>query len=295
MSAKSRNVLIAAAAVAVMAGSLFVPDVKIESAGGDLLPGEHWNVFVQFFPGLMHNIHHIVAKERTWIGGEEVGRVSHMIVGLVVVVLALGAGLAARGKIRDTERSLVPEARLTASTFLELVVEATLSLMEGLMGPEAARRYFPLIGSLAVFILFSNLLGMIPGLVPPTDTLNTTLALGLVVFFATHYFGIKEHGLSYFKHFLGPITKWYALPLMLLMFAIEMISHLVRPCSLAVRLMGNIMGDHKVLFIFLGFGILLVPLPIMALGLVVAVVQTLVFCLLSTVYIALAIEHSEGH
>jgi F-type H+-transporting ATPase subunit a len=117
-----------------------------------------------------------------------------------------------------------------------------------------------------------------------------------VVFVATHIFGIRAHGIAYFKHFLGPIIKWYALPLMLLMLVIETISHLVRPLSLAIRLMGNIMGDHKVLGIFLSFGVLLVPLPVMALGLLVSVVQTLVFCLLSMVYIALAVEESEeGH
>jgi len=295
MSGKTRNILIAVGAVAVMAGSMFVPDVKIEPPGGHSLPGEHWNVFVQFLPGLTHNVHHAVAGSKTWIAGEEVGRVSHMFMAIVVALLAVGAGIAVRSKLRKPDSLLVPEGRLTIFTFLELIVEAVLSLMEGLMGEKAARRYFPLIGALAIFILLSNLLGMIPGLVPPTDTLNTTLALGLVVFSATHFFGVREHGISYFKHFMGPIIKWYALPLMLLMLVIEAISHFVRPCSLAVRLMGNIMGDHKVLFIFLGFGILLIPLPIMALGLVVAVVQTLVFCLLSIVYIALAVEHSEGH
>ena len=163
------------------------------------------------------------------------------------------------------------------------------------MGEAAAKRYFPLIGALAVFIFFSNVLGMIPGFLPPTDVLDTTLALGLVVFVSTHYLGVKEHGLSYFKHFLGPIVAWYALPLMILMLLIETISHMVRPLSLGIRLMGNIMGDHKVLGIFLGFGVLFLPLPIMVLGSIVAVVQTMVFCLLSMVYIALAIEHAEEH
>ena len=69
----------------------------------------------------------------------------------------------------------------------------------------------------ALMILFSNLWGLVPGFEPPTGSFNTTLAMGMVVFFATHIFGIKEHGWSYLAHFFGPVRKWYALPLMLMM------------------------------------------------------------------------------
>jgi F-type H+-transporting ATPase subunit a len=294
VSGKAKGVLVAVAAVALIGGSLFVPNAHGE-LDGHVPEGEHWSLLVQFLPGLVHNVHQVIAPHKTYVAGEEPGRVSHMIMAVLVVLVALAAGWSFRGKLKSADGALVPGKRFSLTMAVELLAEAVLSLMEGVMGEKNARRYFPLIASLAVFILFSNLIGMIPGFVPPTDSLNTTLALGTVVFVSTHALGLKEHGLAYFKHFLGPIIKWYALPLMLLMFVIEMVSHLVRPCSLAMRLMGNIMGDHKVLLIFLGFGILLVPLPIMALGLVVAVVQTLVFCLLSIVYIALAVEHQEGH
>ncbi len=235
-----------------------------------------------------------MAPYPTYVEGGTPDRVIHLFMGLVVFALALGAGWVVYRRMRK-DPPLVPDESFGVFTFMEGLAGAVLGLMEGLMGEEAAKRYFPLIASLAVFIFFSNVLGMIPGFLPPTDTLDTTLALGLVVFVSTHYFGVKEHGLAYFKHFLGPIVAWYALPLMILMLLIETISHLVRPMSLGVRLMGNIMGDHKVLGIFLGFGILFLPLPIMVLGTVVAVVQTLVFSLLSMVYIALAIEHAEEH
>jgi len=294
MNRKAAGLAVAVAAVAIMGSSFIIPDYH-GRLDGHMPEGEHWSLLVQFMPAFVHNVHHLIEPHKTFIAGETPGRVSHMFMALVVVLAAIGAGVATRRRISGKDSSLVPDSRFSFSMFIELVVEAVLSLMEGVMGEKNAKRYFPLIGALAVFILFSNLLGMIPGFVPPTDTLSTTLALGTTVFVATHYFGVKEHGISYFKHFLGPIIKWYALPLMLLMMVIEFISHLVRPCSLAVRLMGNIMGDHKVLFIFLSFGILLVPMPIMALGLIVAIVQTLVFCLLSIVYIALAIEHQEGH
>lgn len=294
MSGKVRGTIVAVVALGLIGISFAVPD-KRGHLSGHVPDGEHWSLLVQFFPGVVENVHHIVAPHKTYVASETPNRVSHMFMAAIVVLFALGMALMFRKRLKAGKAALIPDSRFSIFSFIEMLVEAVLSLMEGVMGEKNARRYFPLIGSLAIFILFSNLLGMIPGFVPPTDSLSTTLALGTVVFAATHYFGVREHGLPYFKHFLGPIIKWYALPLMLLMLVIELISHLVRPCSLGVRLMGNIMGDHKVLFIFLSFGILLIPLPVMALGLVVAVVQTLVFCLLSIVYIGLAIEHQEGH
>jgi F-type H+-transporting ATPase subunit a len=294
MNGRARGILIAVAAVVLIGVSFAVPDVR-GHLDGHIPEGEHWSLLVQLFPGLVENVHHVIAPHKTYVAGETPNRVSHMFMALLVVLVAIGFGWAVRRRLTRGADPIVPERSFSPFSFMEMLVEAVLSLMVGVMGEKSAKRYFPLVGSLAFFILFSNLLGMIPGFVPPTDSLSTTLALGLVVFAATHFYGVREHGIAYFKHFLGPIVKWYALPLMLLMLVIEFISHLVRPCSLGVRLMGNIMGDHKVLFIFLGFGILLIPLPIMALGLVVAVVQTLVFCLLSIVYIGLAIEHEEGH
>ena len=293
MSGKVKGILIAVVAIALLGGSFLIPDAHAP------LPehtpaGEHWSLVVQFFPGIVHNLHSAIAPHKTFIAGEEPNRVSHMLMGLVVFTVAVLLALSVFRRTRK-DPPLVPDRKLTPFAIMEGITEAVLGLMTGIMGEKNARRYLPLIGTLAIFILFSNLLGMIPGFLPPTDTLSTTLALGGVVFLATHYYGLKENGIAYFKHFMGPIIKWYALPLMLLMLVIEIISHLVRPCSLAVRLMGNIMGDHKVLGIFLSFGFLLIPLPIMALGLVVAVVQTLVFCLLSIVYIALAVEHEEEH
>ncbi len=295
---KASKIVLAIAAVGLIGLSFAVPSYEGHLGGDESrwkhLSGEHWSLLVQVFPGLVQNVHSLIEHNPSYIAGEVPNRVSHMFMAALVTFILLGLGIAVKRRL-DRETPMVPDAKLTPLSILEMISEAVLSLMEGVMGRENSVRYFPLIGTLAVFILTSNLLGMIPGFVPPTDSLNTTLALGLVVFLATHYYGVKSHGPAYFKHFLGPVIKWYALPLMLLMLVIEMISHLVRPASLAMRLMGNIMGDHKVLFIFMGFGILLVPLPIMALGLIVAIVQTLVFSLLSIVYIGLAVEHEEGH
>ena len=160
--------------------------------------------------------------------------------------------------------------------------------MVDMMGKKAARRFMPLIGACAFMIFFSNLFGLIPGFQPPTSNLSTTMSMALVIFVATHVFGVIENGGSYFAHFLGPY-----LPLAPLMLPIELISHIARPITLAVRLMANMTADHLVLGIFLGLVAYVVPLPIYALGCIVVVVQTMVFCLLSTVYIAMAIEHHD--
>src|SRR5262249_17522749 len=166
--------------------------------------------------------------------------------------------------------------------------EAFYNLMQQVMGDKNAKRYLSTIGTLAFFIFFSNLLGLIPGFLPPTSTLKTNVALAGFVFLLTHVLGVKEHGIAYFQHFLGPVL-WLA-PLMLV---IEIISHIARPVSLSLRLMGNILADHKVVFAFFTLVPLLVPVPFLLLGCMVALIQTLVFCILSMVYISMAVAHEE--
>lgn len=213
---------------------------------------------------------------------------SIIVAGIILVLLALAVS-----RMKADKDSLLPQSKFNPLALFQVLADALLGLMEGIMGRELALKFLPLIGSLGIYILFSNLLGLIPGFLPPTDSLNTTLGLGLIVFVMTHYHGVRAHGVSYFKHFFGPIIKWYALPLMLLMFGIELISHIARPISLGVRLLGNIFGDHAVVTAFVMMAIPLVPIPFVLLGLLVSVVQALVFCILSTVYIALAVGEED--
>lgn len=287
--------MVPAIALAIAVATSFAGSTVWASEGGGAhgehgCHADHW-YFLNALPALRNNICGMLGD--SYVEGAPVERGSHIPMSIVVALVSILFALAARKTIEKRDEAVVPQTRLTFFTFFEILVGTVYDMMERMMGEKYARQFMPLIAALAIFILFSNLAGAIPGLLPPTDNLNTTFALGSVVFFATHYAGVKEHGASYFKHFLGPIIKWYALPLMIIMVFIETISHLVRPASLAVRLMGNIFGDHKVLGIFLGFHLVLVPLPIQVLGLLVAVVQTLVFCLLSIVYIAMAVEHAE--
>jgi len=186
------------------------------------------------------------------------------------------------------DQGLVPDAKLTYKNFFEIIAESLYGLTENVIGHHDAATYFPVVGTLFVFIFTSNLIGLIPGILPPTENLNTTLALGAFVFIYYNYAGVRAHGIAYFKHFLGPIL-WLA-PLMLI---IEIASHLFRPLSLALRLRGNIMGDHVVLGVFSGLVPYLLPVVFYGLGVFVAFIQAFVFCLMTMVYISLSTAHDH--
>jgi len=170
---------------------------------------------------------------------------------------------------------------------MEVIISAFDSLLTEIMG-HAGRKFFPLIATLGLYILTSNLLGIIPGFESPTANLNTTISMAVSVFFMTHIVGVRMHGFKYLKQFMGPV--WWLTPIMM---PIEIISHLARPLSLSVRLFGNIMGEDKVLFVVLLLVPLLVPLPVFALMIFTSIIQTLVFMILAMMYIAGAME--EGH
>jgi len=254
---------------------------------------EHWSIIVELVPAaFLENLRHIFGP--SYLEGNEHIQVSHVFLGVLVLLFIIGLALAARRRLKDPEGCVIPDDKWSAFTFFDVLIEALLGMMEAMMPRDKALRFLPLITAFATFILISNVMGLIPGLLPATDTLNTTFALGATAFVAYNFWGIQQQGIGpYLKHLAGPM-----LVLAPLMFAIELISHFVRPASLAVRLMGNMFGDHMVLTIFLGFHLLLVPIPLMALGLLVCIVQTLVFTLLAIVYIALAVEeheHAEAH
>jgi len=256
------------------------------------MPHGSWFSFLPFHERFLHYAsEHFGWDGATWIEHAPVG-VEHVYGGLFVLSL-----IALFAVVTDTSlhnaKSVVPENKLTIRTFMELMVETIFNMMSDVMGKKAARYFMPLIGTCAIFILFSNAVGLVPFFLPPTDSLNTTLALGIVIFIATHIYGLKENGTTHIAHLFGPWLGPLGLPLNILLFLIELVSHIVRPASLAIRLMANMMADHLVLTIFLGLVPFLVPLPMYVLGTIVVIVQALVFSLLSTVYIGMAIEHAE--
>lgn len=219
---------------------------------------------------------------------EPVTSVEHVVFAAVVFLIALVLAVVTGRALRKRIESPAPEPKFTSSSFIELILDAALGVMTDLSGRKKAVQFLPLVGSLGIFILISNLLGLIPGFTPATDNWNTNVAMAIVVFLYYHYMGFRYHGIGYLKEFLGPIIKWYALPLIILMFTIEVISHFARPLSLSVRLLGNIFGDHMVIWAFAGMALPLVPVPFVMLGMFVAFVQAFVFCALSAVYLHMA-------
>ncbi len=215
-----------------------------------------------------------------------------LMAGIAFLLVLLGAWMTRRQLTADADAGVLPARKFGVFFLYEAVIGAVWNLMKGMMGADEARRHFPIVGTLAFYIFTMNVLALIPGGAPATSNLNTNIVMGLTVFLATHISGIRVQGVvGYAKHFMGPM-----LALAPLMVVVELISHLVRPLSLSLRLLGNMTGDHKVLEIFLGFHVPFLPLPLMFLGLMVVCIQTMVFVLLSTVYLSLAVErHDHGH
>jgi F-type H+-transporting ATPase subunit a len=213
----------------------------------------------------------------------------HVLTFSAVGVLFLLIGVLYRSKSSSVKNIAIPDRGITFRNIIEAIGQFVYNLARNIMGEEQAKRYYSVIVLLFSFIFINNVIGLIPGFLPPTDNFNTTLALGLFVFIYYNYQGIKEQGLiGHIKHFMGPV--WY---LAILIFPIELISHAVRPLSLGLRLKGNMEGDHLVLSIFSNLVPYIVPIPFYVIGLFVCFMQAFVFTLLTMVYISLATAHHD--
>lgn len=198
---------------------------------------------------------------------------------VVMAILIIFGAIAAKGV------GLIPKK---GQNFFEIIVSGIEDFMVDITGEEG-RWLFPLVATIFIYIFVGNLIGLVPGFFPPTASLNTTLSCALVVVVFTHIIGVKYHGVKYIKHFLGPV--WWMIPII---FPIEIIGHVARILSLTFRLFGNMMGHELVLAILFGLaGAFFAPLPIMALGIFVALVQAFVFFLLSIMYFTGAMEHAH--
>lgn len=263
---------------------------------------EHTSFFsylIAMFPALGHNMS---AFGKTFLGQKPVDAhgaeplVASVFVALLIIILAMMV----KSKISDYEKSVLPDDKLTLRTFFEIFIGYFYDMMKDMMGPTRAKRYFPLVGTAACFILFSNFLGMIPGFLPPTSSWNVTAGCAAVVLVLFTFYGLKAQGFGFISHLAGPWMGVAYLPVNILIFFIEFLStFIIRPITLSVRLMLNLAVDHLLLSIALGAFALFLPIPIMILGTLVCIVQVLVFCLLTSIYITLATEvhddHGEGH
>ena len=218
------------------------------------------------------------------------GAWEHIAASTIVTLLLVAFGLKARSNLTNVEAALVPEDGVTVRNIAEAFVEAIVGIAKSAI-PDHPERYVPLLAAFFVFILVSNVLGLVPGFAPPTSTFNITFALGCVSFGAYHAYGVKAQGIvGYLKHFLGPI-----LLLAPLMVIIEMFSHAFRPISLGVRLYANMFADHTVIEIFTDLTKVLIPVAFYGLGFFVCIVQSFVFTMLSAIYISGAVSHGDGH
>jgi F-type H+-transporting ATPase subunit a len=259
-------------------------------------PHGTWFDFIPGIKGLEQQLHAPLARSWTWQSLQTTHfEISHMLIAaLVVLLIAMGSFAYARSLRKLGDEAILPPAKLGTRAIFEGLADMVYGLLEGVMGAKNARKYLPFLGSLFVFILFSNLISLVPGFRAPTDTLKTNFGLAVIVFLATHVLGFKEHGVHYLEQFTGHLPlKSPLVVLVPLMFVIEVISHFIRPVILSIRLMANMFADHAVVSVFFGLVPFLVPVPLMLLGVFVSFVQALVFTLLSATYISLAVAHEE--
>jgi len=230
----------------------------------------------------------------------------HTFFAVIVVLFLFYFAVKAKAALVRASEPLIPDEELGTRNMAELLVGLIVSQSDAIIGKQG-RKYVPYFGSFFFFILCANLSGLLPGFSPPTSNLNTTLGLALVSFIGYNIIGVREQRGAYLKHFFGPMTSVppsknilakVAFFLLLLLsasffFILESISHLFRPVSLALRLFGNMMGDHTVIEVFIELTKVVVPVVFFLLGTLVSVIQAFVFTLLSMIYVALAVSH--GH
>jgi F-type H+-transporting ATPase subunit a len=214
----------------------------------------------------------------------------HINGAVLVFLFLLVCSLAANWLIRHRlEQHVIPSPRLTLVSFVDLMIEGLYGMITSTLG-ESGIKHFSFIASVFLFVLFGNLLGLLPYSGSPTANVNTTFALGGFAFIYYNIMGIREHGLvGYLKHFLMGLGL-FGIPIAFL----ELISHAVRPISLSVRLFVNMFVDHALAAQFGEVFAWLLPVPLLFLGIVVCVIQAFVFATLTSVYVQMATEHEHS-
>jgi len=215
---------------------------------------------------------------------------------LAALLIFAGASLVRR-QLASSGGGVVPDEGVTLRNALEVVVEGLAGLARDMIG-EDWKRYFPIVGTIFVFILVSNVLGLIPGVGGSTSNVNTTTAWAIISFVVYNAVGIHKHGVWYINQFLGPSffelhlfgRHIHVRALAPLFLPLELILHLARIVTLSVRLLANMFADHTVVGVWITLVPIAVPAVFMGLGLLVAVLQAFVFSLLTMIYIGQALE-----
>jgi F-type H+-transporting ATPase subunit a len=226
---------------------------------------------------------------------EHVGVATVFQSALLVSILVLAIGLVVRRQLAAANGGVIPDEGVTLRNVVELVVDGLAGLARENMGEEW-RRWFPLVVTLFIFILIGNLLNLVPGVGGPTGDINTTAGWALISVLVSEYAGIRQHGMKYVQHFLGPafeIGGRHVYVMAPLFIVLELIGHVARVLTLAIRLLANMFADHTLVVIFLGLVPIAIPAIFLGLGTMVSVLQAFVFALLTMVYIGLNLEDAH--
>lgn len=256
--------------------------------------GDHdtWYTLMPFWEGLEASFEEGLRRDWKALAFQETHfTLLHVFGALIAITLIIVATFRYRQSLQSdaTKKGLLPAPRFTLAAMVDGIVGAVYKLSVDVMGEEDAKKFLPITGTIALFIFCMNIQGLIPGFLPPTDTLKTNLALSLIVFVLYNGLGIYRTGFGYIHHFIGPkIGGFYWLAWLFI--PLELATHFARPISLSLRLLGNILADHKVVGVMTGLIAIGLPVPFLMLGTLVAIIQTLIFTLLTIVYIGLAID-----
>jgi len=259
--------------------------------------GSWFNPIVRMFTGKEAPTLHASEENPTEKHVDDLDKIRYDYVFVTALVL-LGLGI--WGSRAGRNAKIRPEGKPhSATNIFEAIVEGFQEYLVGIMGRDMARKYTPLIATFFLTIIICNWLGLVPGLVAPTSNANIPVALAIVAFFATHIIAIKEAGLkSWLMHFVGE-PLWLA-PLNL---PLHLVGELIKPVSLAIRLLCNVFGEEMVVVQLTLLGISVLPIwlpiplqfPIMCLGVFFGALQALVFSTLLAIYISVLATHHDDH
>lgn len=229
------------------------------------------------------------------IGGADYNVTVTMAHAWMACFLVLGFAVLARmglqrANAREGIARHMASDRLTPFAVAEIFGTFIRDMMQGVMPKKEVAHYSPFIATIFLYILFCNLQGLVPGLLPPTDNINTNVGMAISSFLLFMWVALSRDAAGFIKHLMGPM-----LPLAILLFPLESLSLVLRPLTLSLRLTGNMFGDHLVFSIMSDLAPLVIPVPLLGLATFVSVIQAFVFSLLSAVYIGLSLPHEHHH
>lgn len=237
----------------------------------------HQLLFLKKIPGLQHAPDHVVHSAFS---------------ALLFLLIALVGYAMIQSRRKQSDKGALPEKGWSFYNAIEMASESLFDHIKGSMGEKAAKKYFPLLATLFFYILFTNLIGLIPGFTTPNTIFSTTFAMGIFVYLYYNIEGFKENGLKYLAHFAGP------LPLLApFIFSIEIFSHALRSVTLGMRLKLALYVDHLVGGIFAElappFTHFVLPALFLGIAFAVSLIQAFVFMTMTMNYIGAAIEHDH--